>query len=491
MRRSLKKNRMKSLFSRLFASIMAITILILVLQIIVVAIVLNFQSQRFSQDVFETYEQRLNDLLSSELRTEDELWTLEELGPVLRAVSDDRISGLIVHDEAGDVVISMGKTPRGFTVGDFAPMQDSTGRPPVAEQEWNIRSISNSEETMLNEKPPESPIRPRDIARTINLYGDSDQNEYLGYVDVMVLNPLYYEMTSIVLRNMMIGFGITVIFALVIAFFGSHTIARSVSRHAVKIVNLLGNIARGRYDDISYQSSVSELKQIGDSVETLKRKLAGHERMRQQWLQGIAHDLNTPLTSLKLAIESALDEVVPLDRSLLERMQSEHDELEKRVASVMMLASMESPDFRIKHASINVLDFVDEVVTTSLSDHKVVLDIQTEQITGSRQLLVLVARELISNGCKYSPKGTLIKWTLDYDEQEKENVMIFSNTGKITGEALDRAFEPWFRSDTSRSKSGSGMGLAIVRQVIQSHDGDAVMERDGKSVIITLRWPKV
>ena len=491
----------KSLFFRLFASIMAITILILTIQIVVVSLMLHFQAKQFAQEVFISYEQRLGEILYATDEIESENLTLQELGSVLRKAADDRISGLILHDEEGTIALSMGRTPRGFTIGDVAETKEPSQKSDVSEKDWYIRpeipldptgneNISSSEERpQVEEAKP--PVRDRDIAGKIPLYSNSSEGELLGFVDVMVLNPFYYDMTALLLNKMIGGFGITILIALVIAFFGSHTIAQIVSRHALKIVKTLDDIAQGDYDDTSYYSTLTELKQIADSVETLKRKLAGHERMRQQWLRGIAHDLNTPLTALKLSIESALDNVVPLNTSLLERMHTEHDELEHRVAAVMTLASMESPDFRMDCDQIDVLDFVDEVISTSLSTHKVVLNIQTEQISGNRRLLVLIARELINNACKYGPEGTCIKWTIEYEEVLKNFIMQFRNSGVLAQESIDHVFDPWFRSDESRSQSGSGMGLAIVRQVIESHGGNATMDQKGEDIVVTLQWPSL
>ncbi len=474
----------KSLFFRLFASIMAITVLILIIQIVVVSIMLYSQSKKFTQEVFTSYEQRLNELLVEE----EPILTLENLGALLRKAADDRISGLVLHDEKGNTAISMGRTPRGFTIGDVAEPEKVSEKSNIPERDWYVRSESTPESPKPEENAP--PIKPRDIAGTISLYSDSQKSELLGYVDVMVLNPFYYEMTAMLLNKMVGGFGITILIALVIAFFGSHTIAQIVSRHALKIVKTLGDIAQGQYDDTSYDSTLTELKQIADSVETLKRKLAGHERMRQQWLQGIAHDLNTPLTALKLSIESAIDHVVPLDETLLEKMQREHEELEHRVAAVMTLASMESPDFRINSEQIEILDFVDEVISSSLSTHKVILNIQVDEISGNRRLLVLIARELINNGCKYTAKGNPIKWTIEYDEHSKSFIMRFRNKGTLTQSAIEHVFDPWFRFDESRSQSGSGMGLPIVRQVMESHGGKATMSQEKDDVVVILQWPK-
>ena len=495
-----KDSRVKSIFFRLFASIMAITVLILIIQVVVISIMLQQQSKQFAQEVFLTYEQRLRQLLDLGGSQDGGVWTLQSLGPALRMAADDRISGLILRDEQERIVLSLGKMPRGIVVGDDPPLQTPSGRISLPNRDWYVGPTlsleftrTEDDDTSLNglimPNYPAPPIRAHDIVGTIPIYSDAERQELLGFVDVLVLSPMNYAMTALLLRRMVSGFGITILIALVIAFFGSHIIARTVSRHAAVIVRSLGDIAQGRYDGISYRSTMTELSQIAESVEALKRQLAGHERMRQQWLRGIAHDLNTPVTALKLSIESALDHVVPLDALLLKRMRKEHDELERRVSAVMTLASMESPDFRMEHNGIDVLDFVDEVISSSLVDRRLVLNIQVDQISGDRRLLVLVARELVNNACKYAVEGTPIEWAVEYGEGSEEFVMRFRNTGFLAKDTIDHVFEPWYRADESRSQSGSGMGLAIVRQVLEAHGGSVTMYQEEMSVIVVLCWP--
>jgi two-component system sensor histidine kinase BaeS len=295
-------------------------------------------------------------------------------------------------------------------------------------------------------------------------------------------------MTALLLRRMVATFVITIPIALIIAFIGAQLVASSVSRHAKRIVKALESVARGNYQEPVPHSTMNELALISESVELMEHKLASHERMRQQWLQGIAHDLNTPVTALKLSIESALDNMIPLDTVLLERMRKENEELERRVGAVLMLASMEAPDFIVHKEGIDVLDFADEVINSSLADHRVTLDVELDRMSGDRRLLLLVCRELIKNACKYAPPDTPVRWYIRGAGDTGEICMVFSNQGHVAPEILERVFEPWFRADESRSQAGAGMGLAIVRQVMEAHNGSVAMSQIGDTVEVELRW---
>jgi signal transduction histidine kinase len=102
--------------------------------------------------------------------------------------------------------------------------------------------------------------------------------------------------------------------------------------------------------------------------------------------------------------------------------------------------------------------------------------------------MLMVARELIYNACKYGEEGTVVEWNIRKDA-DAVTVMEFQNKGTISQEILERAFEPWYRGDSSRSRPGSGLGLSLVRQTMDAHQGNATMTKSEDSVKVTLKWP--
>ncbi|MGE0073598.1 MAG: ATP-binding protein [Sphaerochaetaceae bacterium] len=494
--RNKRKSPWSSLFFRLFASIMAITAVILLVQFIVVAVMFTIQSRQFENEVFSGYKDRLQQALTVASQS-DLAWNLQSIGPVLKMAADDRISGLILRDADGNTVLTFGKTPRGIAIPELEMDRNDPSYMSPPENTWYFSPtiskvyIKTGDESIvqtvvLPEYP--APVREEDIVGTITLYANPAQTEVFGSVDVLVFSPLDYAITALLLRRIVAAFMVTIPIALIIALVGAQVVARAVSRHAGKIVKVLEAVAGGNYLEPVPHSTMDELALISESVELMEHKLASHERMRQQWLRGIAHDLNTPVTALKLSIESALDHVVPLDVTLLQKMKKENEELERRVGAVLMLASMESPDFAVHKEMFDVLDFVDEVINSTLTDHRVMLDVGLDRVSGDRRLLLLVCRELIKNAGKYAPVDTPVRWSIRSGDETGEICMVFSNQGHVAPEILERVFEPWFRADESRSKAGAGMGLAIVRQVMETHNGSVALNQVGDTVVVELRW---
>lgn len=487
------KKPLGSLFLRVFASIMAIVVIILLVQVLVVAVMFAIQTYQFEKAVFESFRENLQAALNVGVQSET-VWDLRSIGPALRMAADDRVSGLILRNSQGDTVLTFGKTPHGTTIPEFvltiehAPPAFGNDLPEVSRV--YLKSIEEQalQTVAITEYP--APVREQDIVGTIMLYADPSETVLLGSVDVLVFSPMNYAITALLLRRMIMAFIITIPIGLIIAFIGSQLVARAVSAHAAQITRALESVASGRYQATDTVPTMKELAQISDSVDRMAEQLASHERMRQQWLRGIAHDLNTPVTALKLSIESAIDGVVPIDSEVLQRMKDELEELERRVGAVMMLASLEAPDFRIHLDAIDVLDFTDEVLRTALSGRSVALELGCDRMIGDRRLLVLALRELVQNADKYGTQGCPIAWKVLFDAEHGMLTMHVSNQGVIAPDLLNRLFEPWFRADASRSMSGSGMGLSIVRHVMELHGGSARISQADGTITVTLQWPQ-
>lgn len=474
----------QSLFFRIFASIMSIVIIILVVQVLVVALMFIAQSRQFERDVFKSFQDNLQKALDvgSQAGTS---WDLHSIGPALHMAADDRISGLVLRDAQGNTVLSYGKTPKGAVIGDvvFTVELDPAFDPP------DIMFRTSADQAVRTMVIPSlaRPVDRQDIVGTVMLYADPSETQVLGSVDVLVFSPMNYTITSLLLRRMVAAFIITIPIGLLIALFGSRLVARSVSVHASGIAKALESLAGGKNDRAVPRSTMKELALISESVERLARQLVSHERMRQQWLRGIAHDLNTPVTALRIAVDSAIDHIVPIDDQVLLGMKGELAELERRVGAVLTLASMEAPDFTLRREMIDVLDLVDEILSTAMVGSKVELDINAEQLAGDRRLLVIALRELLMNAHKYATSDEPITWYIGLEDADA--VMRISNPGHIGPEALEQVFEPWFRADQSRTNPGSGMGLAIVRHIMEAHGGQVVMSGTDHTVTVNLRWP--
>lgn len=500
-----KKNFGNSLFAHLFISIMIVTIAVLSAQAIVMAVSLKNQEREFTADVFQAYVRRLQDYLDRGLN-DNISWTLESVQSVVKKAADDRVSGLILRDADSNMILTFGKTPKGLSIMGVNDGLESPEKiiehddfKPINHPQWFINhdlpqlyietdNISGEQRLPMIHYP--EPVRKQDVIGTVMLYSDVAREKVFGSVDVLVFSPMSYSITSLLMRKMINALLITIPIALIVALIGARWIAVAVSRHAKQVSETLEAVVSGKGIVIDSKPGLKELVEIATSVERLDEKLKQNEKTRQQWLRSIAHDLNTPVATLKISIEGVVDKILPLDDALLSRMEREINDLERRVSSVLTLSAMENLDYDVRLEMIEVLDFIDEVVESSPLEKRVLLDVHVDSFIGDKRVLIPACRELLQNAGKYSIKDSVITWRLFPSKDERHSVVMeFENLGQIDSDILDHVFEPWTRGDQTRNSEGSGLGLAIVRQAVQLHGGEVTIQNiENKHVVVSATW---
>ena len=216
------------------------------------------------------------------------------------------------------------------------------------------------------------------------------------------------------------------------------------------------------------------------------------ERLKSALLDAVTHDLRTPLTSIKASITTLLEAVrdndreeVTLDREskieMMEVIDEESDRLNSFINGLIELARIEAGELHLRRRWGNV----DEIVSSALSRAEPITKSHTVELNVEKELPALrvderavseVVYTLIDNAAKYSPRGSTISLSA---ERASEGViqMAVENEGEpIAPELRVRVFDKFFRATRdadvrSSNASGSGMGLAIAKGIVEAHSG--------------------
>jgi two-component system sensor histidine kinase KdpD len=231
-------------------------------------------------------------------------------------------------------------------------------------------------------------------------------------------------------------------------------------------------------------------------------------------LDAVTHDLRTPLTSIKASITTLLDEirgrsqedqVVPLDaearREMMEVIDEESDRLNRFISGLIDLARIEAGELHLRRR----WGTVEEIISTALG--------RAENLIRGRQVNVNVESELpvvrvderavsevvytlVDNAAKYSPKGTAINISARRSGAGMILMAVEDQGGGIAPNLRERVFDKFFRAtrdgDISTHKpSGTGMGLAIAKGIIEAHEGRIWIESaaDGKGTRVVFTLP--
>ncbi len=235
-----------------------------------------------------------------------------------------------------------------------------------------------------------------------------------------------------------------------------------------------------------------ELAQLGDDLNRLADSLEAARRARQQWIADIAHELRTPLATLRAEIEALQDGVRPLGMDSLGSLEQEVGQLSRLVEDLHLLSMSDLGALSYHRETIDVGESIDDALyahrhllrergiatTTSLAPGVFVLADATR--------IAQVFGNLLQNTLRYTDAPGRLEVRLERDGAFARVTWEDSSPG-VEDADLARLTDRLFRLDASRSRAGggSGLGLAIVAAIVEAHSGELHADR---SALGGLRW---
>ena len=500
---------MKHHFVRLFLSIVLISLVVILVQCLILFIGNWYVARSWKDMVFEDFITSLRSSIGSIDDAED-----SSVVSMMVQRTSERISGLLLRDDSGRYILSLGASPAGeqmpspearrsLAVPELAQSrlklsyQSSISyvdtEIPAARYAFNVETLpgtlviasvkveeDRSSHDMLVSLP--SIVADQDIAGTVRIVLNG---ETAGYIDVLVYRMDYYQPTLFATRAILASFLLSLPVALIISALLAAIVSKWNEKSVKEIQQSLTSLSQGYYDINLPEQNTEEMAEIADSITALGKDLSRHQKSRKEWIRNISHDLNTPVTSLNILINGALDGVFPLDRKLLLDMQKENDCLMQRIRSVAYYSYLLSPDARVEKTALSARDSIMDALQACGMDCSV--SGEDAVLAADPRLLQRALTELLDNASAYSDGGSLPSASVSVSD---DAVMIcISNSGHLP-DPLPQFFEPWARGDASRTEGGSGLGLPIVYQIMELHGGSVVIgERDG-TVSVTLSFPR-
>ncbi len=205
--------------------------------------------------------------------------------------------------------------------------------------------------------------------------------------------------------------------------------------------------------------------------------------MKQQLTSNIAHELKTPLASIKGYLETMLENrqlSEEKQKYFLEKAFLQSERLTDLINDVSLLTNIEDAGDLFKFKLTDIKDLIDEVYqnfANRITAKNIEFNSEVQKgtvINGNESLLFSVFQNLIENSINYGGAGITINIRI-YHEDDKYYYFSYSDTGAgIPVEHLPRIFERFYRVDHGRTREmgGTGLGLAIVKNAIQLHKGE-------------------
>nr|WP_186198708.1 heavy metal sensor histidine kinase [Burkholderia gladioli] len=244
-----------------------------------------------------------------------------------------------------------------------------------------------------------------------------------------------------------------------------------------------------------------ELAPLVEAVNAMLARLQRGFRQLSQFSADLAHDLRTPLNNMRGATEVALGRprTAAEYEALLESNLEEYERLSRMIENVLFLARAEHPgfvthrrDFEVREELLRIAGYFE-----GLAD-EAGLQLRVEgggRLSAELELFRRAIGNLLANALRYTPRGGEIR--LAASESAEALTISVSNPGEpIAPELLERIFDRFYRADPARSRQApgtggvAGLGLAIVRSVMELHGGTVYAESDTGGTRFVLTFPR-
>jgi two-component system sensor histidine kinase BaeS len=273
-----------------------------------------------------------------------------------------------------------------------------------------------------------------------------------------------------------------VITAVIVAGLASVVLALTLGRMLARPIDEIGRAARrvaaGEYGARVPREGPEELVSLADSFNQMAASLERQEQMRRDFIANAAHELRTPLTNLQGYLEALRDGVIPADRAAYESLLDEADRLVRLSRSLDALAEGDSSTAPPRVVELDLAMAVRAAVelaqpTIDRAGLTLVTDLPDRLLARANpDHLAQVLANLLSNAGRYTPRGGTV--TVRVERRPSDLLVSIANTGDgIPPADLDRVFERFYRVEKSRDRArgGAGIGLAIVKQLIEAGGG--------------------
>ena len=235
---------------------------------------------------------------------------------------------------------------------------------------------------------------------------------------------------------------------------------KNQTKPLVRLAKAAERFGKGDYVNDFRPSGASEIRKAAYEFDRMAKRINRHLNQRSEMLSGISHDLRTPLTRLKLQL------AMINQKDLSDNMSKDIDEMENMLNDYLQFAKTQTQE---STSAINLSDLFDEIQKDLKNENLAIINLEKTVLNGRMSSLKRCFENVINNGLTYGKKV----YVSLYKGNNRIIINIEDDGPGISEDQYRNVFKPFFRLDKSRSlnKSGVGLGLAIVEDVINSHGG--------------------
>ena len=280
----------------------------------------------------------------------------------------------------------------------------------------------------------------------------------------------------------------------------SGLLSRALTRKIGQLLTAIREVREGAYSHRAEVPGRDEIAQLAQEFNSLTDRLQTTENARRRFVSDASHELKTPLAAIRLLTDSIL-QTENIDRETAREFVTdigqEAERLSRITEDLLRLTRLDSNVLErpVVVDALPVLEQVMRMMSLVAQEKGTELTYRAEgtcTMLATRDEIHQIIYNLTDNAVKYTPPGSTVQVSLFREGDQV--VLTVENTGaRIPAEALPHLFEAFYRAEPSRSRAtgGSGLGLYLVRMIVERHGGTCRIENSADGVRFTALLPRL
>ncbi len=298
-------------------------------------------------------------------------------------------------------------------------------------------------------------------------------------------------------RSSLIGLGTAGVVAVTFASLAGLAFAAGFARPIERITETASALSSGDRAARTRLTGDDSIGLLGRTFDEMADAIEADRELERRLTADVAHELRTPLQAIQATVEAMQDGVLPTDGERLAIVRDETVRLGRLADGILELTRLERGSVPLVREPLPF----DQPVGVALDAHRILIEscgLELREslapglmICGDSDRLTQAVGNLLSNAARYTPEGGVVDVSLVAEGGRA--VLRVSDTGiGIAEEDSERVFSRFWRADAAREAStgGLGIGLSVVREIVERHEGTVAVERrDGDGTTFVMRLP--
>lgn len=268
-----------------------------------------------------------------------------------------------------------------------------------------------------------------------------------------------------------------------------------------RLINGMARLAHGHYDERIDLGNITLMKELSNSFNTLAGELQNTEMLRTDFINNFSHEFKTPIVSIRGFARLLQKRDLPEEqrRAYLDIIVDESTRLSNLATNVLNLTKVENQQILTDVSSFNLSEQLRRCILLlekdwSRKEISIVADFGEFHIEASEELLRQVWLNLLDNAVKFSSKGSSVTvqiYTSAALPSEAGSLQVdVTNHGPcIPPEQQERIFDKFYQGDASHAAEGAGVGLSVVKKIVELHRGQVLVRSSGDTTTFSVLLP--